>query len=206
MTPSFATFRANRLSLKRGVRVIWDDATWELSGPSAILGVNGSGKSSTLAMMAGQLSPDAGKLQLEFNERPVPAETWMTQVSLAAPWVELPNHLTLEEAVTFHGMFRSSRQGAWGWESLLRSSGLSVSPSLPLRSWCSGQRQRLSLALALGTHAAAVLLDEPASNLDAEGTRWFRQVLDEVSQHCTVVVATNDEKKEAPKGASLLRI
>lgn len=203
---TLATFRAEQLSLRRGARVIWDNANWEITGPTAILGSNGAGKSSTLAMLAGQLSPDSGDLVFRTNGEPIQAESWMTQISLASPWLDLPSHLTLEEALRFHGTFRREREGGLGWGKLIPSSGLSVGNEVPLRLWSSGQRQRLSLALALGTQSSAVLLDEPASNLDAEGTVWFQRVLAEVSRRSTVVVATNDEKKEAPKGASLLRI
>jgi ABC-type multidrug transport system ATPase subunit len=114
--------------------------------------------------------------------------------------------LTLSEAFHFHGTFRKPRPNGLDWASLVASSGLQVGADVPLRDWSSGQRQRLSLALALGTDALAVLLDEPATNLDADGTSWYRRVLEDVSGVCTTVVATNDEKKEAPKGASLLRI
>lgn len=203
---TLASFKAEQLSLKRGARVIWETASWEIEGPTAILGSNGTGKSSTLAMLAGQLSPDSGELAFLAKGTPVESESWMTQVSLAAPWLDLPSHLTLEEAVRFHGAFRTAREGDLGWGALIQSSGLSVGASVPLRMWSSGQRQRLSLALALGTQTSAVLLDEPASNLDADGTAWYQRVLAEACRHCTVVVATNDEKKEAPKGAYLLRI
>lgn len=203
---TFASFRADQLSLKRGARVIWDNVNWEISGATALLGANGTGKSSTLAMLAGQLSPDEGDLVFRANGEPIEAESWMTRVSLAAPWLDLPSHLTLEEALRFQEVFRTAREGDLGWSALIQSSGLTVGASVPLRMWSSGQRQRLSLALAMGTESSAVLLDEPASNLDAEGTVWFQRVLAEVSRRSTVVVATNDEKKEAPKGASLLRI
>ncbi|MDA0940362.1 MAG: ATP-binding cassette domain-containing protein [Bacteroidetes bacterium] len=203
---TLASFKAEQLSLKRGARVIWDNANWEITGPTAILGSNGMGKSSTLAMLAGQLSPDAGDLVFRANGEPIEAESWMTRISLASPWLDLPSHLTLEETLRFHGTFRREREGGLGWGTLIQSSGLSVGNEVPLRLWSSGQRQRLALALALGTESSAVLLDEPASNLDAEGTAWFQRVLAEVCPLCTVVVATNDEKKEAPKDASLLRI
>lgn len=119
MTEGFATFQANQLSFSRGNRKIWDKATWAMQGPSAILGANGSGKSSTLALLAGQVAPDQGELCFTSEGAPLDSEQWMTAISLAAPWVELPNHLTLEETLTFHGMFRSPRTGNMGWASSL---------------------------------------------------------------------------------------
>lgn len=203
---NLAVFRAEKVTLKRGNRVIWDRSSWDLQGSVALLGSNGSGKSSTLAMLAGQVAPDSGGLTLMQQDQPVDQDRWMTQISLCAPWLELPNHLTLSEALNFHGTFREPRQDGLNWGALVASSGLHVGEDVPIRDWSSGQRQRLSLALALGTVAIAVLLDEPATNLDPEGTAWYRRVLEAVCDVCTTVVATNDEKKEAPKAASLLRI
>lgn len=205
-SPNLATFLAEGLSLRRGTRVVWDNATWSLQGPCAIVGANGSGKSSTLALLAGQVAPDTGSLRLETDLGTVDAERWMTSVSLAAPWMALPKHLTLQEALTFHGTFRTSRQGALGWQALLDMSGLRVGASVPLGQWSSGQQQRLALALALGTEATAILLDEPASNLDSEGILWYQRVLTEVSGQTTTIVATNDIEKEAPKAPSMLEI
>lgn len=205
-SPNLATFLAEGLSLRRGTKVVWDNATWSIQGPCALVGANGSGKSSTLALLAGQVAPDAGSLSLKTDVGAVEAENWMTSVSLAAPWMALPKHLTLQEALTFHGTFRTSRKGALGWQALLDASGLRVGASVPLGQWSSGQQQRLTLALALGTQTTAILLDEPASNLDSDGILWYQRVLNEVSGQTTTVVATNDIEKEAPKGPSMLEI
>ena len=205
-SPNLATFLAEGLSLRRGTKVVWDNATWSIQGPCALVGANGSGKSSTLALLAGQVAPDAGSLSLKTDVCAVEAENWMTSVSLAAPWMALPKHLTLQEALTFHGTFRTSRKGALGWQALLDASGLRVGASVPLGQWSSGQQQRLTLALALGTQTTAILLDEPASNLDSDGILWYQRVLNEVSGQTTTVVATNDIEKEAPKGPSMLEI
>lgn len=203
---SFASFQAQELLLKRGSRVIWEESAWTLQGPCAILGANGSGKSSTLSLLAGQIAPDAGELTFQVEGRIISHEEWMTSVSLAAPWVDFPRHLTLEEMLRFHGTFRVSRQNDLSWRSLLDTSGLTVGSTVPVGQWSSGQRQRLSLVLALGTKTSAVLLDEPTSNLDSEGIRWFQGVLAAVSAQTTTIVATNDLDKEAPKTASTLTI
>ena len=201
-----ACFEAKELSLRRGRRSIWEEANWRIQGPTVILGSNGTGKSSTLAMLAGQLAPNSGVLTFSMGENQISPDSWMTRVSLAAPWVEVPSHLTLSEAIAFHEAFRQPRQGELHWVELLKRSGLDVGESVPIRMWSSGQKQRLHLALAMGTASPVVLLDEPGSNLDQEGYQWMRSTMDAIVALSTVVVATNDEKKEAPKGASFLRI
>ena len=203
---TLASFHATHLELRRGRRLIWEDATWSVQGTTTLVGPNGQGKSSTIRMLAGQLAPTSGTLSFCAADGDVSAEAWMTRCSVAAPWLNLPGHLTLDEAMSFHGVYRTPRTGTMHWGALVKASGLSVDPSLPVSQWSSGQQQRLMLALALGTKADAVLLDEPASNLDAAGIQWMRAQMTAVRALSTVVVATNDEKKEGLEGSSLLRI
>ena len=199
-------FAATGLTLNRGGKRIWANASWNIQGYTALLGANGAGKSSTLTMLAGQLSPDAGSLALQFDSADVAPEAWMRQVTLAAPWLALPSHLTLSQALDFHSAFRSPRLGELSLESLIESSGLSVHPEAPMHAWSSGQKQRLHLSLALGTESPVVLLDEPASNLDAQGIAWLHEVIARVAALTTLVVATNDPAKEAPGQPAILEV
>ena len=199
-------FVATGLTLNRGGKRIWEDASWNIQGYTALLGANGAGKSSTLTMLAGQLSPDAGSLAFQIDSAVVAPEAWMRQVTLAAPWLALPSHLTLSQAIDFHSAFRSPRQDGLSFESLIDSSRLSVHPEAPMHAWSSGQKQRLHLSLALGTESPVVLLDEPASNLDAQGIAWLHEVIARVAALSTLVVATNDPAKEAPGQPAILEV
>lgn len=191
-------FEAKNLTLHRGKRRIWENGHWTIQGYTTILGANGSGKSSTLALLAGQIAPDAGELSFHCQNAAVTPEQWMTHVVLSAPWASVPTHLTLTQILSFHSTFRASREDALGWASLLESSGLDVSPNAPMHTWSSGQKQRLHLSLALGTHSPVVLLDEPSSNLDASGVDWLHSAMTKITGLSTLIVATNDPAKEAP--------
>ena len=199
-------FEAVELTLTRGGKQIWNNASWNIEGYTAVVGANGAGKSSTLTMLAGQLSPDAGELHCRVNGAGLTPDNWMTHVTLAAPWVSLPTHMNLDQIKAFHSAFRTPRNGELGWDSLIESSGLHVHSEAPLHAWSSGQKQRLHLSLALGTESPVVLLDEPASNLDATGIRWFHEVIADVAAASTLIVATNDRNKEAPGQPALLEI
>ena len=199
-------FEATALTLNRGGKRIWENASWSIQGYTALLGANGAGKSSTLTMLAGQLSPDAGSLAFRIEGKEVAPEAWMRKVTLAAPWLALPSHLTLSQALSFQSAFRSPRQGELSWGCLIESSGLSVHQEAPMHTWSSGQKQRLHLALALGTDSPVVLLDEPASNLDAQAIQWLHEAVAQVAAVSTLVVATNDPAKEAPGQPALLEV
>jgi len=198
------SFDAQGLRLRRGNRILWEDATWHLQGPTVILGGNGSGKSSTLQMLAGHVAPEKGSLTLRVHGEDVAPEAWMTSCAIAAPWASLPGQMTLSEALAFHATFRHARPGNLGWTSLIERSGLQVDPGVPVRQWSSGQRQRLHLALAMGTEVPVVLLDEPSSNLDEQGISWMAAALRAIAVRSTVVIATNTPKTDAPLGAAQL--
>ncbi len=103
-------------------------------------------------------------------------------------------------------MFHAPRIKGPSWTALLAEANLDVAHDAPIRHSSSGQRQRLSLALAMGSQVPVVLLDEPTANLDAEGIAWYRHGLAAIVDHSTVVVASNDQKKDALKGGPLLKI
>lgn len=98
------------------------------------------------------------------------------------------------------------RPGAQSWEQLLKESRLDVDANAPIKHWSSGQRQRLHLALAMGSACPVVLLDEPTANLDAEGIVWYQQALQRILHESTVIVASNSPKNDALEGAYLLKI
>ena len=206
MASPLAKFRAHKLSLRAGRRLIWKDAHWAIQGHTIVGGSNGSGKSTTLKMLAGQWAPYEGTLTFDVDGQAVAPEQWMTAIGLAAPWSAIPSQLSLDEALRFHETFQTPRIKGPSWTALLAEANLDVAQDAPIRHWSSGQRQRLSLALAMGSQVPVVLLDEPTANLDAEGIAWYRHGLAAIVDHSTVVVASNDQEKDALKAAQLLEI
>lgn len=147
-------------------------APWSAQfGPTdriAILGANGSGKSTVLQLLSGQMPPSVGALHSDY----LSTEAWAQQVSWAGPNVQPPLEATGREWVALHGSLRRWRRSPWTY--------LDAESPLwkrPLKSLSSGQRQRLLLAVAICTEAPLLLLDEPCNHLDAEGQDWFHATL-----------------------------
>ena len=143
-------------------------AQWGPSDRVAILGANGSGKSTVLSLLSGQMPPSVGELQSDV----LSSASWTRQVSWAGPNVQPPLDATGLEWVALHGSMRGWRRSPWTY--------LDVDQPLwkrPLRSLSSGQRQRLLLAVAICTDAPLLLLDEPCNHLDAEGQAWYHATL-----------------------------
>ena len=60
-----------------------------------------------------------------------------------------------------------------------------------VRHFSSGMKQRLKLALATCSASSLLLLDEPTTNLDAQGVDWYLALVERFIGHRTVVVASN---------------
>lgn len=161
----------------------------------AILGTNGSGKSTLLQIISGHLYPSAGKVQYTLHNSVVPDEKVFNHVSLAAPYAELIEEFTLEEMVSFHLKFRKLINGLDSG-SLIEMTGLGRSRGKALKYYSSGMKQRVKLALAILSDVPVVLLDEPASNLDAEGIAWYRDLVAGHAADRIIIICSNSQPAE----------
>ena len=161
----------------------------------AVLGPNGSGKSTLLQMLAGYVQPSAGKISFYADDVLVVEENIFHHVSLATPYLELIEEYTLEEMVNFHFGFKNIISGLKP-EDVIERSGLKESKHKAVKNFSSGMKQRLKLALAVMSDAPLLLLDEPLSNLDEAGEKFYSQMLNDFSAGRTVVVCSNMNEKE----------
>jgi ABC-type multidrug transport system ATPase subunit len=156
----------------------------------ALTGANGSGKSTLLRMLAGALRPTSGTLCWWKDEKQIAAEQLYASVSLAAPYLALIEPFTLREHLDFHARLKPWRKG-WDASRMLRTAGLERHADKALRDFSSGMLQRVRLGLALFSESELLLLDEPTSNLDAEGKAWFQQYLEETAAGRLIIIASN---------------
>ena len=163
-----------------------------------LLGVNGAGKSTTLSLIAGALTPDSGTIRLQgqdFLEHPELARQAIGWLPEAAPlWPEL----TIREHLDAHGRLR----GLAGTR--LKAAGDAVLERLDLQDLArrlagvlsQGQRQRLGLACALLHRPALLVLDEPANALDPVQVATLRKLLRELAAEGTAVILSTHQLVE----------
>jgi ABC-type multidrug transport system ATPase subunit len=162
----------------------------EPAGRYAVSGPNGSGKSTFLKMLSGHLSPTKGKITFSEKQQQLAIIDVYQYLSFAAPYIELIEEFTLLEALRFHQGFRSFLPGI-DPHSLLNILGLEKAANVPIMQFSSGMKQRLKLALACTTEASFILLDEPTTNLDAQGMSWYQELLETYLGNRLVVIASN---------------
>jgi len=171
------------------------EATFEVGQSYAVLGSNGSGKSTLMQVIAGSLSPSKGKvLYSDEVGKEIAVEKIQRHLSWAAPYLELIEELSLKELITFQSRFKP-------FVNQLSVNDVIELVELPnvrkkaIRNYSSGMKQRVKLVLAILADTSILLLDEPATNLDANATEWYRQLVHQYSQNRIVIVASNQEKE-----------
>jgi len=156
----------------------------------AILGPNGSGKSTFLQVLAGSLTPSSGKLNYSLINKAIEVEAIFKHLSLAAPYLELIEEFTLQELITYHFRFKRAFK-EWNTERLIQLLGLEKSADKEIRYFSSGMKQRTKLVLACCADTPLLFLDEPTSNLDAQGIEWYHQLIKDFSKDRLLVICSN---------------
>ncbi len=158
----------------------------------AILGNNGSGKSTLLQIISGVLSPTEGELLFTKGSKEIPVEQAFEHLSIASPYLELIEEMTLIEMIEFHFSFKNRYQNLSN-NQLVEILGLASSLQKEIRYFSSGMKQRTKLLLAVLSDVSCILLDEPCSNLDKQGIAWYNHLLDEYLGERTLLVCSNQE-------------
>lgn len=143
----------------------------------ALLGPNGSGKTTTLKMAAGLIRPTDGVVMV--GEPPLAPWTPAARRSLSflPQRVAFPEALTGREVVEFYGRLR----GVPGERSqaVLRFASLNGAGERQVGTYSGGMVQRLGLAVAMLPDSDVLLLDEPTAALDPDGLAAFYAVVEE---------------------------
>ncbi len=158
----------------------------------AILGRNGSGKSTLLQLIAGSLTPSEGTIDIFLRGKPCDPDEVYHSLSIAAPYLELIEEFTLSEMIDFHFKFKSYLSGL-DKKNILEILDLQKSKNKALKYFSSGMKQRTKLALAICSDTPLLLLDEPASNLDAEAVSWYLDLIQKYTPGRTVIICSNQE-------------
>lgn len=160
----------------------------------AITGPNGSGKSTLLQMIGGYMQPNNGAISYHIDRREISAENIFRYTAMAAPYLELIEEMTLREFLTFHSRMRKFDEG-FTISQIAETVLLGHALDKQMRYYSSGMKQRARLAQAFFTKANLLLLDEPLTNLDAQGEETYNRLIDNFTGGKTVIVSSNDNKE-----------
>ncbi len=158
----------------------------------AITGPNGSGKSTLLQVLGGAIMVNEGIYNWETENIQVYLEKIYRYISISAPYLELIEEMNFTEFIDFHNGFKPFLPGMENLQ-IAEKVGLSKSIKKQIRYYSSGMKQRLKLAQCILSDTPVILLDEPCTNLDADGISLYHQLIEEFGKGRTIVVSSNDE-------------
>lgn len=181
------------------------DFVFPHASATAILGPNGSGKSTLAQILCGLIPPSEGLVTHEMAGKILEAGEIYKYVAYAAPYAELFNSFSAEEVVRLHSRFRKFRTGISPGD-VVSESVVKAYRNKPVEVLSSGMKQRLKLALAIMTDSDLLFLDEPLTNLDEEGRKWYAGMMERHSGGRTVIVCSNHDEEEHNFCALKLRL
>ena len=159
---------AEHLSINFGSRQLLDDVDFYLNegDKTGVIGINGTGKSTFLKVLAGWLQPDSGTIARKPN----------LQVSVLAQNPDMHDDLTVLEQI-FASMPPEFRQlNEYEAKRMLTRLGLADTNRL-IGTLSGGERRRAALCAALIHPADVLVLDEPTNHLDTEMVQWLEDWL-----------------------------
>lgn len=156
----------------------------------AITGPNGSGKSTLLQVIAGATMHNEGNIEYGIDQKRIEPEQHYKYLSIAAPYLELIEEMTAKEILQFHASFKPLIQSL-SFEEILNIVGLDNAINKQLRYFSSGMKQRLKLAQAFFSNTPILLLDEPTTNLDADGIGLYHTLIGNYTKDKLVIVSSN---------------
>ena len=163
-------------------RKLFDDTDFSIQEGDKIgvIGINGTGKSTLLKILAGREEPDTGKVT-KGNK---------VQIRFLTQQQTFPENMTALEAVMDGNQ---SEWNAWTLESDAKTmlNQLKVPDfNQPMRELSGGQKKRVALAQVLLSEADILILDEPTNHLDNAMSEWLEEYL--LKSKSAVVMVTHD--------------
>lgn len=176
-----------------GHRVVRDVALKIEEGHiTGFLGPNGSGKTTTLRMLCGLLTPDSGTGTVLGLEFPKDAEAIKRQTGYMTQRFSLYEDLTIEENLAFIARVYSLDRVSWRVGQALDKLGLEDRRRQLAGQLSGGWKQRLALAAATLHEPKLLLLDEPTAGVDPQARRDFWDEIHALSDTgITVLVSTH---------------
>ena len=159
---------AEHISINFGSRQLLEDVDFYLNEGDkvGVIGINGTGKSTFLKVLAGITEPDAGRISRNPN----------VQVSILAQNPAMDDSATVLEQVFLHFPEEFRALNEYEAKSMLNKLGI-TDHGQKVGTLSGGQRKRVALAAALIHPADILMLDEPTNHLDADMTAWLEDWL-----------------------------
>ena len=162
-----------------------------------LLGSNGAGKTTLLRVVSGLLSAEKGDLLVDGEEWSLKSAEWRRKCALVAHKTFLYQNLSGLENLRFFSRLYQREYPDAELRSRLGDAGLTRAADKQVRTYSRGMQQRLTIARAMLSEPELLILDEPFTGLDKDGSAWLLRVLAELKENGAMVLMTSHDPQAA---------
>ena len=173
-----------------------------------LLGPNGCGKTTTIAMMLGLLKPSNGRVIIHGLDIEKNRISLLHKMNFISPYIELPKKLSVKENLIVYGKLYCVKFISDRIKYLSEKLRLEEFINKKTGELSSGQKNRVSLAKALINEPSILFLDEPTASLDPETGDFVRSFIEKISKEkkMSILLASHnmDEVKRLCKNVLMM--
>ena len=153
-----------------------------------LLGPNGCGKTTTIAMILGLLKPTSGKILINKKNIENHRIELLHKMNFISPYIELPKKLTVKQNLIVYAKLYNVKNIDKKIDYLSSTLRLDKFINNITGELSSGQKNRVSLAKSLINDPTVLLLDEPTASLDPETGDFIRSFLEDYKKQKKIAI------------------
>ena len=153
-----------------------------------LLGPNGCGKTTTIAMILGLVKPTSGEVIIKGKNIEKGRINLLEKMNFISPYVELPKKLTVEENLKVYAGLYGVKNVNEKISELVNELRLNKFLKKKTGELSSGQKNRISLAKALINDPEILMMDEPTASLDPDTGDFVRSFIEHYSSKTNVTI------------------
>ena len=163
-----------------------------------LLGPNGCGKTTSIGMMSGLITPSSGEVLINGqNVDSANRNDLLSKMNFASPYIELPKKLTVKENLTVYGRLYGVKDLKNRINEISEDLNLNIFLNKKTGELSSGQKNRVSLAKSLINKPEILFLDEPTASLDPDIGDFVRHYIEayKSKNEITILLASHNMRE-----------
>ena len=172
--------------------------TLEKNKTLGLLGPNGCGKTTSIGMMLGLITPSSGKVLInDQNVDSTNHNDLLSRMNFASPYIELPKKLTVRQNLEVYGRLYGIKNLKNRIDEISNDLNLNNFLNKKTGELSSGQKNRVSLAKSLINKPDILFLDEPTASLDPDIGDFVRQYIEtyKSKNQITILLASHNMRE-----------
>ena len=168
----------------------------EKNGTLGLLGPNGCGKTTSIGMMLGLITPTSGEIYINgITLKPKNRIQLLSQMNFASPYIELPKKLTVRQNLEVYARLYGVKKIKKRIEEMVEDLNLQSFLNKKTGELSSGQKNRVALAKSLVNKPKLLFLDEPTASLDPDVGDFVREYIEKYknkNNEITILLASHN--------------